>query len=151
MFEKSRIISIAVAAGLFAAQSVTTAMAGPTIVVKIGEGISIGTGQDEFTPDDEPGAEDPGFDGPGDESLADEDFTPEDEGETVAEPATPTVPELIIRVLSCGQSKMLLKNAGYSKLRLLQCGRTQHVYRAKKDGEVLHVAVNPATQAISVM
>jgi len=150
MFDRSKLSSVAFIAGLLVAQPLTGAMAGPTIVVKIGDGLTIQNTSDGPVIDAELATgDDPGFAEPADELVDDGDFATDGEIHAAVDPGEAAEPELVLEVLTCSQSKKLLRDAGYHKIRRQHCGHLQHLYKAKKNGRKYRLAVNAATKSIS--
>lgn len=150
MVNRSKLSLVAVIAALLVAQPLTSAMAGPTIVVKIGDGLTIQSTPDEpFVDAELATGDDPGFAESADELVDDSDIATAGEIHAAVDPGDAAERELVLEVLTCDQSKKLLRDAGYRKIRRQHCGDLQHLYRAKKNGRKYRLAVNAATRAIS--
>ena len=79
------------------------------------------------------------------EPLADEPvFT----GPLVSDtPVTPILP-VLPNPISCKAAKNLVKNAGYKKVKTIECNGGIYTFKAKKNGQKMVVAVNAITKQI---
>ena len=59
-------------------------------------------------------------------------------------------PEILVpNPVSCKGAKKLVKNAGYKKVKKIECNGTIYTFKAKKNGAKLVVTVNKYSKAIS--
>ncbi len=72
---------------------------------------------------------------------------------TLAEPDYTIIPSdpIVLDPISCKAARKLVKNAGYHKIKTIECNGAVYTFKAKKNGHKMAVAVNAYSKQVSAL